>query len=93
LHDGAEKYMPRVRAERDRRINFQYLYFCAVYFSYYFAFSGGFFFKPLTMLFCCYFYFIAYFLNQYPSTYGRRFMDREAGLLSSGLALQAETCA
>lgn len=56
--------------------------------------AEDFFFKPLKMLFCCYFYFIACFLNQYPSTYGRRLMDLEAeGLLSIGLALQAETCA
>lgn len=86
-------------AERDKLINFQYSIpsfslslFC---YHYYFAFSGDLFifFKPLKMFFCCYFYFITYLLNQYWGTYRRRFMDlKTEGLLSIGLALQAETC-
>lgn len=43
--------------------------------------------KSLRLLFCHYFYFIACFLNQYPSTSGKRVMDLEAGFLSVGLAL------
>lgn len=43
--------------------------------------------KSLRLLFCHYFYFIACFLNQYPSTSGKRVMDLEAGFLSVGLPL------
>lgn len=91
MHDGAEKYIRRFGAERDRGINYQYLYFCSVYFYYYYrAFSGdvfySFFFKSLRLLFCHYFDFIACFLKQYLSTSGKTVMDLEAGLLLVGSA-------